>query len=124
MAQVRKKSLIKVDNVWISNPSKMTINYQDVSSEDSGRTLDAQMHKNKIAEKVMINLSWSGTDKAVTKEVLQSFRPEYFMVEYDDPIEGIRVTKEFYCGDKSAPVLRVINGSSIFETVSFDIIER
>jgi|GEM_PF-3788472 len=48
----------KVDGVTLKyTPSEFTYGLQDVSDTQSGRTLDAVMHKNRIAQKRKLNMA-------------------------------------------------------------------
>lgn len=110
----------------IPAPDDMTWGVSDISSSDSGRTNDANatMHKNTIARKRKIQLTWKGLDGTQTRAVLQAFKPEYVYVRYHEPEENAFQVREFYTGDKSAPVMQFTVGGIVYKTVSFNIIER
>lgn len=82
------------------------------------------MHKNRVAQKRKIQLSFNGVTPEIARTVLQAVNPEYIDVTYFDPLEGQNVTKTFYVGDRSAPVRWWWTGKKIFESLSFDLIER
>lgn len=117
-----------VDNVSAisPDPSKMEYGLMDVSSDEAGRTMDAKatMYKERICQKRKLNLAWSGTGPDETSRILKAVNPEYFYVRYFDALDGRWETREFYVGDRSAPVKSVWDGETRYETVSFDIIER
>ena len=115
--------VFKVNNVDCPTPSKFGWSLQDVSAADSGRTQDAVMHKNRVAQKEKIELAWNAPDYAKASQILQMFQAEYFDVTYRSPLTNSIVTKTFYRGDASAPVYWWIN-NGLFETISFNIIER
>ena len=118
------KSLV-VDNVTMPCPSKFDWGLQDVSAADSGRTEDALMWKNRVAQKVKINLEWLAVSDADAATILTAFNPEYFDVTYHDPMANATVTKTFYCGDRSAPYYWWTDtGGWQFQNISFNIIER
>lgn len=116
--------MVKVDGVAIKTPSSFTWGLQDISSSDSGRTQDAIMHKNRIAKKRKIDLVWSMPTLTDMHSILVAFDPEYVDVTYYDPLEGATITRNFYTGDKSAPVKIWTVGSKRYESLSFSIIER
>lgn len=106
-------------------PSSLTWGKQDISNSDSGRAqYTGLMYKNKIGEKIKINLSWRALNPADTHKVLNAFKDEYFNVTYFDPLQGSEVTKEFYCGDMSAPVHMWTENGKLYSNVAFNIIER
>lgn len=103
-------------------PSKYIYNLQDVSDSNAGRTEDALMHKNRIAQKVSINLEWQNLRTADISKVLQAFNPEYITVQYLDALAGDFLTKTFYVGDRSTPLYNSVK--DVWENIAFNIIER
>lgn len=118
-------AMITVDNVEIKCPSAFSYGLQDVSSPDAGRTQDAVMHVERVAQKVKLELEWQGLTWQETAEIMQAFNPEYIQVKYPDMLSGQMETKTFYTGDKSAPVKQWFDeaGKKIIDRLSFNIIE-
>lgn len=116
-------AMMLVDGVELPTPSSFEWGMIDVSASDSGRTQDAQMHKNRIAQKRQLKLSWSGTDTARTAKILQMVNPEYIRVTYPDAMSGTDETRTFYVGDRSAPIKIWTINNKRYETLSFDLIE-
>ena len=116
--------MLKVNNIEIPCPSTFVWGLQDVSAPDSGRDDSSYMHKNRVAQKRKIELSWNGKDWDTTSQILQAFNPEYINVTYPDMMSGTYETREFYVGDRSAPVKWWWIGNQRMEVVSFNIIER
>lgn len=108
--------------VYVPVPSKYQYDLQDVSSPDAGRTEDALMHKQRIAQKVKIELAWSNLNTSGVSEVLTAFNSEYLSIEYLDAKVGTYVTKIFYVGDRTSPLYN--SKMDVWENVSFNIIER
>ena len=117
-------SMIKVDGVSIKTPSVFKPSLQDVSAAGSGRTQDAVMHKNRVAQKWKIQLAWNNISPADTAAILTAFNPEYFTVTFTNPMTNAEVTKTFYAGDRSSPIKTWTTNNKIYEQVAFDIIER
>ena len=111
--------------VAVRTPDKLDWSLQDVSAADSGRTADANatMHKNRVAQKRKMSLSWSDASDADVSAILQAFNPEYVYVRYRDPMSNQFETRYFYSGDKSAPVKYMTLGGVVYSTLAFDIIE-
>lgn len=116
--------LIRVDGVDMPNPSKLHWSLQDVSIGESGRDDTGYMYKGRITQKVKIALEWSGVTPSVASTILTAFNPEYIDVRYFDPMANAWQIKNFYVGDRSAPVKVWQTNNKIYETVGFDIIER
>ena len=108
-------------------PSKYQYDLQDVSAPDAGRSEDALMHKQRISQKVKIELEWTGLTTQEVSILLAQFNPEYLSVEYIDPINGVArdgyyVRKIFYVGDRTSPMYNASLG--LWEKLAFNIIER
>lgn len=116
--------MLKVNGTAIPCPSTFVWGLQDVSAPESGRDDDSLMHKNRIAQKRKIELAWNGKGWPETATILQAFNPEYINVTYPDMMSGQYETREFYVGDRSAPVKWWWVGNQRLETLSFNIIER
>ncbi len=116
--------LIRVDGVDMPNPSKMQWSLQDVSLGESGRDDKGYMYKSRVAQKVKIELSWNAVSPDVASTILSAFNPEYINVRYFDPKANAYLIKNFYVGDRAAPTKIWTSNNKIYETVSFDIIER
>lgn len=114
----------KVDNVEMPCPSTWEYSIQDVSLGESGRTDDAIMHKNRVAQKRKIAISFNGADKDACHTVLAAINPEYINVYYFDLLDNQFETREFYVGDRTAPFKCWWVGNKRVERLSFDIIER
>ncbi len=117
-------NMLMVNGVRIPSPSTMTWGLQDISASDAGRTDDSIMHKNRVGQKVTLDLSWSGKTPSEASLILNAFNPEYIDVTYHDPKENKLVTKNFYSGDKKAPVKIWTVNQKRYESISFNIIER
>lgn len=117
-------SFLVVDGKEIKTPSKYDVGIQDISREDAGRTQDALMHKNRVAQKITIALAWNLTTPEETAEILTAFDPEYVNVTFWNPKTNTRETREFYSGDKTAPMKTWFVGRKKYSQVSFSIIER
>ena len=51
---------LRVNGVAIKCPSSFSFGLQDISSPDAGRTQDTLMHKERVGQKVKLELSWNG----------------------------------------------------------------
>ena len=114
----------KVDGVDMPCPSSWSYSINDVSAGESGRTDNSIMHKNRVAQKRKIAITYNGIDKDTCAFVLQAINPEYIQVTYHDLMDNATETREFYVGDRTAPYKCWWIGNKRVETLSFDIIER
>ena len=117
-------AMITVNGVDMPCPSSFSWGLQDVSASESGRTDDALMHKNRVAQKRKISLQWNGPTWKQTSLILEAFDREYVSVRYPDSMSGTYETRTFYVGDRTSPYKCWWVGNRRMESVSFDIIER
>lgn len=114
----------RVDGVAMPCPTTWNFGIMDVSLGESGRTDDALMHKNRVAQKRKIQVGYSARTPDVMTKVLQAINPEYISVYYYDLLDGNYATRTFYVGDRSAPFKYWWDGKHVIESLSFDLIER
>lgn len=88
------------------------------------RTDDALMHKNRVAQKRKLKVEWVGKSWEETAEIMQAVNKEYMSVKYPDMLTGKYETKTFYVGDRTAPVKFFWTNRKMIEKISFDFIER
>lgn len=117
-------AMMKVDGVAIRAPSSFTWGLQDISNSDAGRTDDTIMHKHRVGQKRKLSLAWNGIRPEEASKILKAFNPEYVMVQYPDAMENANLEKEFYSGDKTAPMKTWTVNKKLYSQLSFDIIER
>lgn len=111
---------------WMEfNPSVFDTDVEDISGPDAGRTLDALMHKNKVAEKQTHKLTFNNPTPEEVVRISQGFgSTEYFQARYVDPKTNNEVEKTFYAGTRSFPRKIWTVRHKRYGQVSFDIIER
>lgn len=111
-----------VGGVAVPAPSKYSWKESDVSSPDAGRTEDGLMHKETVAKKIHIELSWENINDNEAKTILVAFsNDEYFQVTYFDYKAMNFLTKTFYVGDRE---VEAYNRAMKISTVTFNIIEQ
>ena len=121
----RTKYPFKVNGTDMPCPSKCEVGYQDISAPDSGRTLDGLMHKEKVGQKVKLDLEWKGVSDADASTILLAFAPEYVDITYHDTKTNSILTKNFYTGDRKASTYWWNDdGEFTYLSVAFNVIER
>ena len=116
-------AVIKINGTDFS-PSEMSVTVSSISGPDAGRDLTGRMYAYKIGEKYKISLSWWNPTPAQTATILTAVKNEYFWVQFTDPVTNALVTKEFYVGDRTAPIAWWQLNNKRYSKVSFNIIER
>ena len=116
-------ALLKVNGKAVPDPSEMTWELEDVSTEASGRTMDAVMHKTRVDQKRKLSLAWWNPPPEDAAAILQAFNDVTFQVTYPDALSGKEETREFCRGDPTAPVRSWAVGKKRYKTISFNVIE-
>ena len=116
--------MIKVNGITLKTPTSFSWGLEDITAADSGRTENAVMHKNRIAQKRTLSLSWNNPTREETASILQAFNPEYLTLTYPDAMSGTDLTGIFYVNDRTAPVKIWSIDNKRYSSVSFDLIER
>lgn len=118
--------MFKIEGVSYKMPSDLGWGYSDLSSEESGRTLDGKSHKDIISSKVKLSPVWNNIGASDASSILKAVCPyAYRNVTYIDPMENAVVTKKFYTGDKSASVHSyALPGGTIYTSLSFNFVEE
>lgn len=117
-------TMIEVDGVAVRAPFSFKWSKNDISGPNAGRTLDGTMHKNRIAEKRKLSLTWKGIRPEQVSAILQAFEPEYVSVSYPDALNGNTSTRTFYTGDLDAEIYSWTVNNKLYSLLSFSIIER
>lgn len=114
---------LEVNGKKVKTPSKFDPVLQDISSSESGRTLDGIMHKDRVTQKWKISIAWNNPTPQETSDILTTFDDVEFDVTFNNPKTNTRDTRRFYAGDRSAPVKQWFVDGERYSQVSFDIIE-
>lgn len=108
----------------------MKIGIQDIDGE-TARNAKGELLRDRIATKRKIDLEFPVMTQTEMRTLLNAVAPVFFDVTYQDPmgdptVNNGRVTKKFYVGDRTTPMLRYGNGSTDirWEGVSFNLIEK
>lgn len=118
-------AIIYVNGTALPDPSEMEWGLYDVSAADSGRTEDALMHKNQIAQKRKLKLTWQNITVERARFIIYTTNHEYMSVQAPDFLESdYEYSGTFYVGDRSAPVALWWSDKKIVSQVTLDLIER
>lgn len=101
---------------------KYTLNDVDKSS---GRTLDGTMWRQRVGQKVKLELTCRQLTTEELSVVLNAIDPQFVTVTFVDPKYGGTRTAEFYSNNKPATCLVQLSpGVEKWSSVSFPLIER
>lgn len=96
---------------------------QDLSSDDSGRTLDVVMHKDIVSQKRKLVCKWSAMSWEECSVIAKFMKNKGAEVQltYPDIMEFAYITKTFYTGDMTVPYFDW--SRELVESASCDFIE-
>lgn len=95
----------------------------DVDGPNAGRTMNADMQRDRIATKIRMDCTCIPLKKADAQKVLNAIYPEYVTVTYDDPQFGPRTCK-MYSNNVPATYCMLKNGVDWWMGIAFPLIER
>ena len=97
----------------------------DVDGPDAGRTMDAVMHRDRVATKIRLDVSCRPLLTQEASAVLTAIMPEYVTVQYLDPQAGTVVEKTMYSNNNPASYcIRKPDGREYWHGIDFPLIER
>jgi len=115
--------ILKVNDTVIKTPAEITWSLFDVSSPNSGRTLDGVMHIDRVAQKVKLSCKWAAMPAEEASILLKNVNDVNFYLTYFDLKENGMRTALFYVGDRTANFKWILTDSKMVKDVSFDFIE-
>lgn len=111
------KPRFKIDGVVIPTPDKMTWSIEDLSSDETGRSLDGVMHKDVVAVKDYYNCEWkvlSGEEAALLLSLVDGRRE--FSFYHRDP-RGNWATGTYYVGKRDGEAYDLTDPVMTFKNV-------
>ncbi|HHV27429.1 MAG TPA: hypothetical protein GXX63_09565 [Tissierellia bacterium] len=115
--------MLKINGVAVATPKVFKVDINDLDGE-SGRNAKGGLVRDRIAVKRKLNCEWPPLKNSQISTLLKAVSSVYFTVEYPDPVEGVRLTKTFYVGDRSAPVYSHIDGKPFWNGLTMNFIEK
>lgn len=113
--------MIKINGVAIATPSSFQVTISDIDGETS-RNANGDLIRDRIAVKRKLELQWNHLSTSAISTILQAVQNVFFNVEYPDPMTGTLTTKNFYVGDRNAPMYNYTLDR--WESLSMSFIER
>ncbi|MEA4961136.1 DUF6711 family protein [Lutispora sp.] len=98
--------ILKIDGETLAaSPSQFEVIPLDLDNgETTIRTTDGTLHRDRIATKRQINMSWGLLSWEEISSILQAMSGVFFDFYYPDPMTGKYETKTFYVGNRPATV--------------------
>ena len=123
MAKFRQ--ILKLAGVELPLPDSYSQTIADLSSTQTGRTLDGRAHKDVIAVKDTIPLKWSRLEWEKAAEIANAVDGiEYAVMQYMDVRNPYEMTKtEVYVGDRKAEFVEADTDGKVYWSLEFSRIE-
>lgn len=119
------RPVFKIEGVTLPMPDEYSQSVEDLSSEDTGRTLDGKFHKDVIAVKSTVPFSWSRLEWSVAAALAKAIDGKSSLnVSYIDvrrPYENI--SKEIYVGKRDFKPVQFDDDGKVYWSVAFSEIE-
>lgn len=115
----------KIDGIAIPTPTTYVFNTEDLSTEETGRTLDGVMHKDIVAIKATYECTWkrlTWEDMAILLNALYG-KTQFLFTHVDPRWAGQFITGTFYVGKRSGAALNVRDTKRTWKDISMTFIE-
>lgn len=120
-------NMLTINGVTIATPSKFTITLNDLDSEETGRSLDGNLHRDVIGTNFRtIDLEWKTMTRNELQTLLAQVSNKTFTVVYYDPIQDTRISKIMYAGNRKIDMYNYVlgkDGSPIWTDISVSLIQ-
>lgn len=119
-------NLLMIDGQQMPTPSKFNITLNDLDSEETGRSIDGNLHRDVIGTNFRtIELEWRTMTRADLKKLLSAVSKTNFEVIYYDPIQDARIKKTMYAGNRKVDMYNYIidNGKPLWVDISVSLIQ-
>ena len=114
----------KIDGVAIPTPSTYEAGIEDLSSEQTGRTLDGVMHKDVVAVKDYYNCTWkslSWEDAATLLNAIDG-KTQFQFTHADPRVPNEFITGPYYVGERTTPALNLADQKKTWKDLTLKII--
>ena len=117
------KGSFQVDNVEFT-PKTLKVNFESLSSENSGRTLDGVMHIYWVFNKIRkLEIEMAPMTAAQVAALLSRVQGKIYNITYFDPIDNAERTTQVYTSNSSTDVYSGIIRNGLYQGVQFNAIE-
>lgn len=115
--------ILQVNDSVLKTPCNVNWSLEDISSSNSGRTMDGIMHIERVAQKVKLSCSWNAMPFSEASVLLKNVNQPTFNLTYFDVMQNALRTARFYVGPRSTSYLWVWDSGGYVKNVSFNFIE-
>jgi hypothetical protein len=113
--------LVTISGFAIPTPTDFQVGIMDISKAE--RNASGKMIIERIAVKRKLFFTYSYISSHDAMVILQQVAPTYYTVTYLDPMDNIRKSGQFYCGDRQLSYISYRNGIPVYKDFTFNLIE-
>lgn len=117
-------SPFKINGVTIPTPTEYTFEIDDLSSDQSGRTLDGVMHKDVVAVKDVYTCIWKRLSWQEASQLLAlvNGKTRLTLTYYDPRRPDQPLVNDFYVGKRTGKANNLQNPRNTWRDVTFQFI--
>jgi len=108
-------ALIKIGSTSLPDPVEYSVTLQDIDSENTRRTEAGVLTRDRVRAGVYkIQATWK-VNKTELKTITDAVKPAQFSVTFFDPTTSTNPTRPMYVGDRTANLIHLESGQSLWE---------
>lgn len=119
---------LKINGVEIAaypTPGGFKVTVLDLDdAESTTRTADGTLHRDRVAVKRQIDMSFAALSWPKMAALLQAMKDPFFSFYYPDPMEGNYITRTMYVGNRPTAVPIEENGVLWWDGLQITLTER
>lgn len=118
------KKPFKIDGAIIPTPSEYTFDVEDLSSEQTGRTLDGVMHKDVVAVKDTYTCTWKKLSWQDAAKLLKAIdgKSKFTFTHADPRVPDKFITGTFYVGKRSVVAMNLRDNEHTWKDIKMTFI--
>ena len=108
------------------SPSKFNITLNDLDSDQTGRSIDGNLHRDVIGTNFRtIDLEWKTMTRSDLQNLLNAVSKTTFTVTYYDPIQDAKISKTMYAGNRKIDMYNYVidNGKPLWVNIGVSLIQ-
>lgn len=115
-------ALITIGTTPLPDPAEYSVTLQDIDSENTRRTEAGVLTRDRVRAGVYkIQATWK-VNKSELIIITDAVKPAQFAVTFFDPTTSTNPTRPMYVGDRTARLIHLESGQSLWE-LSLSLIE-
>lgn len=114
-------AVLKIGGAEMPVPSSMSPMMYDITEAERDST--GTMHIDLVATKYKLECTWAYLTQAQMTTILNAIKSITFSITFTDPETGSTKTMSVYKGDRSIPILRIVNGVNEYKDFKVNFIE-